>query len=362
MSEPGNDTCASAMPRAGDTMPPTEGWQTYEFGAPESVLDRSQIFDMFEVVRGAKWYDPPISTLGLGKAYRMASHHQSAILLKRNLLAASFVPSDALNRFEFSRLALDYLIFGNAYLEAVPNVLGGTARYKTSPAAWTRVGVEPGVHWFIQPGTLDYNAHRFEPGMVTHIMEPDPLQEIYGMPEYISALQSGLLNENATLFRRKYYKNGAHAGFIMHVTDPNMNQMDSDALRKALRGAKGPGNFRNLFLHIPNGKPDGVKIIPIAEVAANDQFLNIKDVTRDDMLSAHRTPPQLLGIVPKNGTGFGNVIDAARAFYHMEIGPIQVRLGELNDMLGRKVISFAEPADMAALLASVPATPAPPAK
>jgi hypothetical protein len=74
-----------------------------------------------------------------------------------------------------------------------------------------------------------------------------------------------------------------------------------------------------------------VQIKPIAEVAAKDEFLGIKEVTRDDMLSAHRTPPQLLGIVPKNGTGFGNVIDAARSFYHLEIVPIQERLAEVND-------------------------------
>lgn len=29
----------------------------------------------------------------------------------------------------------------------------------------------------------------------------------------VSALQSAWLNEAATLFRRKYYKNGSHAGF-----------------------------------------------------------------------------------------------------------------------------------------------------
>ncbi len=34
-----------------------------------------------------------------------------------------------------------------------------------------------------------------------------------------------------------------------------------DALRKALRDSKGPGNFRNLFLYSPNGKKDGVQLI-----------------------------------------------------------------------------------------------------
>lgn len=332
------------------TIPTTEGWGAYEFGAPESVLDRSQLFDMFEVVRGAKWYDPPISPVGLGKAYRMASHHQSAILLKRNLLTASFKPSSMLSRADFARWVLDFLIFGNAYIEHQRNVLGTTLRLKPSPAAWTRVGLQEGEFWFVQPGMLTYQPHLLEAGSVHHLLEPDPLQEIYGMPEYLSALQSGLLNENATLFRRRYYLNGSHAGFIMYVSEAGMQDKDSDALRDALRKSKGPGNFRNLFLHIPNGKPEGVKIIPIAEVAANDQFLNIKEVTRDDMLSAHRTPPQLLGIVPKNGTGFGNVIDAVRSYYRLEIKPIQGRLAELNEWLGRDVVTFDEPEDIASLV------------
>lgn len=335
----------------GNAVAPAQGWHSYEFGAPESVLDRSQIFDMFEVVRGSRWYDPPISPVGLGKAYRMASHHQSAILLKRNLLRASYKPSKWLSRADFSAWALDWLIFGNAYVEEVPNVLGEPMSLKRSPAAWTRKGITPGQFWFIQPGLLTYEPHLL--GRVHHILEPDPLQEIYGMPEYISALQSGLLNENATLFRRRYYLNGSHAGFILYISEAGMQELDIEALRKALQNSKGPGNFRNLLLHIPNGKPDGVQIKPIAEVAAKDEFLGIKEVTRDDMLSAHRTPPQLLGIVPKNGTGFGNVIDAARSFYHLEIVPIQERLAEVNDSLGFEAVAFKEPDDISALLASV---------
>lgn len=39
------------------------------------------------------------------------------------------------------------------------------------------------------------------------------------MQEHLSALNSAWLNESATLFRRKYDQNGAHAGYIMYVTD-----------------------------------------------------------------------------------------------------------------------------------------------
>ena len=160
------------------------------------------------------------------------------------------------------------------------------------------------------------------------------------MPEYISAIPSTLLNESATLFRRKYYLNGSHAGFIMYMSDSAQNQSDVDNIRKALRESKGPGNFRNLFMYSPNGKKDGIQIIPLSEVAAKDEFLNIKNVSRDDMLAAHRVSPQMMGIIPNNVGGFGDVEKAARVFVRNELQPLQRRMLELNDWLGEEVIAF----------------------
>ncbi|PWR30462.1 hypothetical protein, partial [Listeria monocytogenes] len=78
----------------------------------------------------------------------------------------------------------------------------------------------------------------------------------------LSSLQSAWLNESATLFRRKYYNNGSHAGYILYLNDPQQNQDDVDNIRKAMKESKGPGNFRNLFIYSPNGKKDGVQLIP----------------------------------------------------------------------------------------------------
>ncbi len=57
------------------------------------------------------------------------------------------------------------------------------------------------------------------PGSIFHLLEHDINQEIYGLPGYLSAIPSALLNESATLFRRKHYINRSHAGFIMYMTD-----------------------------------------------------------------------------------------------------------------------------------------------
>jgi capsid portal protein len=65
----------------------------------------------------------------------------------------------------------------------------------------------------------------------------------------------------------------------------------------------------------------------VSEVAAKDEFFNIKNVTRDDLLAAHRVPLQLLSIVPSNAGGFGMSDTAARVFGRHAIQPRQARLG-----------------------------------
>ena len=182
--------------------------------------------------------------------------------------------------------------------------------------------------------------HEFKPGSVFHLIEPDINQEVYGLPEYLSTLQAAWLNESATLFRRKYYNNGSHAGFILYMTDPAQAQGDVDALREAMRNAKGPGNFRNLFMYSPNGKKDGIQLLPISEVAAKDDFTSIKNVSRDDVLAAHRVPPQLMGIVPGNTGGFGAVKPAAEVFARNELEPLQARFKALNEWFGEELVRF----------------------
>src|SRR5690606_10043082 len=122
--------------------------------------------------------------------------------------------------------------------------------------------------------------------------------------------------------------------------DPAQNEDDVTALRTALKEAKGPGNFRNLFMYAPNGKKDGIQVIPVAEVAAKDEFWNIKATTRDDQLAAHRVPPQLLGVIPANVGGFGDVAKAAAVFARNELQPLQARMLEINDWAGEEVIQF----------------------
>lgn len=242
-----------------------------------------------------------------------------------------------LSRSEFSAWVLDFLALGNGYLERPRSRLGTGMPLKRAVARYMRRGKDLDRYYFV---TGWKESHEFAKGSIFHLMQHDLNQEVYGIPDYIPALHSAWLNESATLFRRKYYKNGSHAGFILYMTDAAQKQDDVDALREALKNAKGPGNFRNLFMYAPNGKKDGIQLIPVSEVAAKDEFLNIKNVTRDDQLAAHRVPPQLMGIIPNNTGGFGDATKAAEVFNVNEIMPLQDRFRELNDWLGEEVVQF----------------------
>lgn len=315
--------------------------EAFSFGDPEPVLAGRGMLDYVACWQNGRWFDPPVSLGGLSRSFRASPHHSSAILIKRNLLVSTLVPTPLLDRKTFEGMALDYLVMANAYAERRDNYAGQPVRLLRSPARYTRRGVDPGSFYFLESETSALGQdYEFKAGSVYQMMEPDLDQEIYGVPGYMSALQAAFLNEAATIFRRRYYLNGSHAGFILYLNGSNIDQADVDKLREALKGAKGPGNFKNLFLHAPGGDKDGIKLIPVSEVAAKDEFLGIKNTTRDDVLAAHRVPPQLLGIIPSNAAGFGSPEDAAAVFFRNEIEPLQSVFLELNDWLGVEAVRF----------------------
>lgn len=311
--------------------------QAFTFGEPNPVLNSHEIFDYLESMHNGKWYEMPLSPDGLSRVYRAAVHHSSAVQVKRNILRSCFIPHPKLSTAEFTALAIDHLIFANAYVERIKSRTGRVVQYKRAPAKFMRKGINSDSFWWV-PNF--HEAREFEAGSIFQLMEADINQELYGIPDYAASMNSSLLNESATLFRRKYYENGSHAGFILYMTDAMQNEEDIDSLRKALKDSKGPGNFRNLLLYAPGGNKDGIKLMPVSEVAAKDEFLNVKNVSRGDQLASHRVPPQLMGLVPDNTGGFGDAAIAAEVFDANEIESMKAIFMSLNDWAGEQIVRF----------------------
>lgn len=85
-------------------------------------------------------------------------------------------------------------------------------------------------------------------------------------------------------------------------------------------------------MNIPRGNPDRVKLINIGEVTAKDEFSNVKNITAQDILTAHRFPAGIAGIIPQNAAGLGDPEKAESTYQKNEIAPLQRKfLRAVND-------------------------------
>ncbi|WP_176794236.1 phage portal protein [Pseudomonas sp. UC 17F4] len=270
-----------------------------------------------------------MSRTGLAKLLRANAHHGAIPKFKRNLLLREFVASEGCSAQTMGRAGLDYMVFGEAYFYRKANAFGQVLELEHLPAINMRVKVDGGFRLLLPDNKfMDFNQDEIE-----HVMDYDVEQNIYGIPDYLGGLQALLLNEAATLFRRRYYANGAHAGYIFYTNDPDLTEEDEDELRAQISASKGVGNFRSMFVNIPGGKEDAIKIIPVGDFQAKDELEKVKNITRNDIIAAWRMNPALAGIIPENSGGFGDIEKIDRVYTSNEIGPICQLFNQVNETL-----------------------------
>ncbi len=314
----------------------------FSFGDPEPILAGNPLDNLGSFLDLAgDYYRPPVDFAGLVKMMGANAYHGTILHFKKNMVSKWFAPSALLNRAEMQKLALNYLVTGNGYLQKLTNRFGRVTALKSLPAVVMRRGKDPDVFFKLKKSG---QVVEFKPGEVIHLLEPDLNQSIYGLPEYLGGIQSVLLSEESTLFRRKYYLNGAHMGYILVTNDADLDEETAKEIEKQVTQSKGPGNFRSLYLNIgrSNAK-EPVKIIPVGDIGTKDEFERIKNITEREMLAMHRMQPGLSGIIPQNTAGFGDLEKTMKVYYELEVTALQAPFLQLNDLLGREVVRFTEP-------------------
>lgn len=317
-------------------------FEFFSFGDPIPMLDKQEILNYTESRWNGKYYETPVNLFGLAKSQHANPFHASALAVKRNIITSMFQPHPWLGRTEFMRWLQDFLVFGDGYLERHDNLRGKPVRLQYRPSKYVRRGKQPDEYVMLlnEEGFYRYKSlTEFEKGSVFQLSQPDINQEIYGVPEYLSVLQSAWLGESATLYRRKYYAKG-HSGYILYMTDAAHEEGDVKRLREKMKSSRGLDAFRNLFMYAPNGKKDGIQIIPLADALTKDDFFNIKQASKEDVVAGHRVPMQLMAGIPRNEAGFGDANTAMEVFIQMEAIPLMNLLTALNEWIGEEIITF----------------------
>lgn len=223
-------------------------WQDYD--------GLHSMFDFTGCLNNGRYFEPPVSWLDVEKLLRQGVHHASALQAKLNILKVTFEPTKWLSRSEFEKLAFNFLVLGNGYLEIQRNRLGEMLSMKSRLGLYMRRASNLKDFVYLRSDLIGVDHETLNGVDVIHIMQPNLRQEVYGMPYYLAAMDSVELNAAATRFRVRYYQNGSHAGFILYSTDSTIDEEGWVNIKSQLRSAKGAGNFKNMVIRSPNGNPD----------------------------------------------------------------------------------------------------------
>jgi PBSX family phage portal protein len=309
----------------------------YRFDEPVEISQEQSLLDYAHSYLVDGFYQPPFNLEHFDKAARANVYCRSGIQVKRNILIATLVYSTKIITLEeLTAFVNDYLTTGNGYLIKIRNMLGEVVQLRHLPALYMRVGKNRNRYAYEKNW---FEKDTYQGNRIIHLKELDLRQEIYGIPEWFAAISQSLLAEAATLFRRKYYRNGAHAGFLLYINTPKIGEKEEDKIAKELQSMRGLGNFSNIIVNGRGDDKSKLELIPIGQIDAKDDFLNIKNATRDDIMAAHRVPPQLLTVLPANVGGFGDAKIASEVFLINEIKPLQDKIMSINEIIGKEVFT-----------------------
>ena len=302
------------------------------FGDPNSAIDITSTADWngVLVLSGTlgSYYTPPIVLKGLARLTKSNPHHGTLPSFKANLLVKYLKPNALVSKKILRRAAVDFNIFGNCYFKLIRNNAGQTISINCLPAINMRRKPNNLYCYLNRDGTIT----DFLLGEVVHIMEYDAEQQIYGVPYWFGALQPILLSEDARLFFRRFFKNGAHTGLL--VATSGLKTDEETLLKKAINGLKGIGSWLSMHVGLPNGKIDDViKILPLAGDGAKIEYAKLMGVSTDEVMEAWRIPPQLAGMLPDTAANTGDLDKVMRMYHEFEIIPFQDIMCELNNFL-----------------------------
>ncbi|HCA1950001.1 TPA: phage portal protein [Klebsiella pneumoniae] len=298
------------------------------FGKPEPVLTTGTDYRDIWYDNAADHYTQPIDRLALAQLINLNGQHGGILHARKNMVISDYI-SGGLTHDELDAAVFDFLTFGDIAIAKVRNGWGDVIDLAPLPGLYMRRRKDrenaqpvPGDYVVLQEGEpLVYPEED-----IIFIKMYDPQQHIYGLPDYIGGVHSALLNSEAVIFRRRYYHNGAHTGGILYTRDPSMTDEMEEEIEQQLRDSKGIGNFSTILVNIPGCEGDAIKFIEMGDISAKDEFANVKNISAQDILNAHRFPAGLAGIVPQNAAGLGDPEKTERTYKRNEVRPIQRRL------------------------------------
>lgn len=162
------------------------------------------------------------------------------------------------------------------------------------------------------------------PNEIIHFKKYTPMNNYYGIPDIVAATNAMTGNEFAGRYNLDYFENKAVPRYIITVKGAKLS---TESERKLLEffqvGLKGK-NHRSLYIPLPPDSQDSkveFKMEPVEAGAQDSSFNTYRKMNRDEILLAHRTPINKIGI--PEGVNLGAARDADKTFREQVCRPAQ---------------------------------------
>lgn len=267
--------------------------------------------------------EPFVSFDLLRSLYASNLYHQRAIKIKAGLLSQikktniqKYIPINTNPKSLLNKLILNLEVYGSAFLEKAG--LDSDFNLYNMNTHNTRVDKDGNIYQ-----NANYTPTQIE---AWHLKYDSILSEFYGEPDYITIIRQISTLFKADVYNDKFFDNGGkpELAFIFEDSTPSEGQVE--AITSFLKnGFKGYNNaHKSIVLYTGQGDGQSKPKIRIEEIGKVEDlsFQKLKEVGRDEIATAHGTPPRLLGIVQGNGLGgSGELIAQMKMFLKTTIEP-----------------------------------------
>ena len=240
----------------------------------------------------------------------------------------------------FSKVAIDYLIFGVAYIQVIRNVKGNVSEFYHLDSRFVRsdeynqmfwYNKEFGKKWSRSSKTLIYplfvEGATDVPSSVICIKTPQS-RGVYGIPIWGSAIKSVMTEIGIDTFHLNELDNNFAASAIINFNNGQPSEEQVDEIEKNVEekftGAENAGRF---LLSFNNGKDNATTIERLSGDDFDKRYDTLANKTQQQIFTAFGANPNLFGI-PTENNGFSNeqYEESFRLYNRTRVRPIQKRL------------------------------------
>ena len=244
----------------------------------------------------------------------------------------------------FSKLAIDYLIFGIAYIQVIRNNRGDIAEFYHLDSRYVRsdeynqlffYNKEFGKKWGRSSKTLIYPKYIDGSDAASSVIciKTPQSRGVYGTPIWGSALKSVMTEIGIDSFHLNELDNNFSVSAIINFNNgqPSDDQVDEieQNVQEKFTGSENAGRF---LLSFNNGKDNATTVERLGTDDFDKRYESLAKKTQQQIFTAFGANPNLFGI-PTENNGFSNeqYEESFRLYNRTRVRPLQKRMIDAFD-------------------------------